>query len=147
MGEMPLDRERHAGRVAVQDADLARRRLPSRALVVDDACVVTDLVTTLLRRTGWRVDAATSVKEALEHIREAPFDLIVCDVCMPDGGGEALYNAAISERCELADRFLFITGNKANPEPWRFLTRIRAHVLEKPFTVETLREALVKVIA
>ena len=122
-------------------------RLPSRALVVDDSLVVADVVTALLRRTGWTVDVATSVEAALEHVRGVPYDLVVCDVCMPDGGGPAVYYAATTRRPDLTNRFLFITGNVDDPEPWRFLARIRAHVLEKPFTGRALRHALIKVIA
>jgi two-component system NtrC family sensor kinase len=122
-------------------------RLPSRALVVDDSLVVAEVVTTLLRRTGWTVDVATSVDAALEHVRGVPYDLVVCDVCMPDGGGPAVYYAATTRRPDLTNRFLFITGNVDDPEPWRFLAKIRAHVLEKPFTGRALRHALIKVIA
>ena len=128
-------------------ADGAARRLPSRALVVDDSLVVADVVTALLRRTGWTVDVATSVDRALEHVHGVPYDLVVCDVCMPDGGGPAVYYATIARRPDLASRFLFITGNVDDPGPWRFLAKIRAHVLEKPFTGRALRSALIKVIA
>ncbi len=125
----------------------APTRLPSRALVVDDSLVVAEVVTTLLRRTGWTVDVATSVDAALEHVRRVPYDLVVCDVCMPDGGGPAVYYAATTRRPDLTNRFLFITGNVDDAEPWRFLAKIRAHVLEKPFTGRALRHALIQVIA
>ncbi len=128
-------------------SDSVPTRLPSRALVVDDSLVVADVVTALLRRTGWTVDVATSVDAALEHVRSVPYDLVVCDVCMPDGGGPAVYYATITRRPDLTNRFLFITGNVDDPEPWRFLAKIRAHVLEKPFTGRALRHALIKVIA
>ena len=127
--------------------DVTATRLPSRALVVDDSLVVADVVTALLRRTGWTVDVATSVDRALEHVHGVPYDLVVCDVCMPDGGGPAVYYATITRRPDLANRFLFITGNVDDPGPWRFLAKIRAHVLEKPFTGRALRSALIKVIA
>ena len=124
----------------------AASRLPSRALVVDDSLVVADVVTALLRRTGWTVDVATTVDAALEYVRGVPYDLVVCDVCMPNGGGPAVYYATITRRPDLTNRFLFITGNVDDPEPWRFLAKIRAHVLEKPFTGRALRHALIKVI-
>ena len=127
--------------------DATATRLPSRALVVDDSLVVADVVTALLRRTGWTVDVATSVDRALEHVAGVPYDLVVCDVCMPDGGGPAVYYATIARRPDLASRFLFITGNVDDPGPWRFLAKIRAHVLEKLFTGRALRSALIKVIA
>jgi CheY-like chemotaxis protein len=113
--------------------DATATRLPSRALVVDDSLVVADVV--------------TSVDRALEHVAGVPYDLVVCDVCMPDGGGPAVYYATIARPPDLASRFLFITGNVDDPGPWRFLAKIRAHVLEKPFTGRTLRSALIKVIA
>ena len=128
-------------------AESGPSRLPSRALVVDDSMVVADVVTALLRRTGWTVDVANTVDAALEHVRGVSYDLVVCDVCMPDGGGPAVYYAATTRRPDLASRFLFITGNMDDPEPWRFLAKIRAHVLEKPFTGRALRHALIKVIA
>ena len=62
-------------------------------------------------------------------------------------GGPAVYYAATTRRPDLTNRFLFITGNVDDPEPWRFLAKIRAHVLEKPFTGRALRHALIKVIA
>lgn len=131
----------------VQATGPAPTRMPSRALVVDDSLVVADVVTALLRRTGWTVDVANSVEAALEHVHGVPYDLVVCDVCMPDGGGPAVYYAATTRRPDLINRFLFITGNVDDPEPWRFLAKIRAHVLEKPFTGRALRQALIKVIA
>ena len=94
-----------------QATDSGPTRLPSRALVVDDSLVVAEVVTTLLRRTGWTVDVATSVDAALEHVRGVPYDLVVCDVCMPDGGGPAVYYAATTRRPDLTSRFLFIAGN------------------------------------
>jgi CheY-like chemotaxis protein len=143
----PEERPVSAGGRTSAAPDAAATRLPSRALVVDDSLVVADVVTALLRRTGWTVDVATSVDRALEHVHGVPYDLVVCDVCMPDGGGPAVYYATITRRPDLANRFLFITGNVDDPGPWRFLAKIRAHVLEKPFTGRALRNALIKVIA
>src|SRR4026209_220116 len=93
--------------VVVTSVEPGPSHLPSRALVVDDSLVVADVVTALLRRTGWTVDVATSVDRALEHVHGVPYDLVVCDVCMPDGGGPAVYYATIARRPDLAGRFLF----------------------------------------
>src|SRR5258705_13921389 len=95
-------------------------RLPSRALVVDDSLVVAEVVTTLLRRTGWRVDVATSVDAALEHVRGGPYDLGVCHVSMPDGGGPSGYYAATTRRPDPTNPLLRTTGNANDAEPCRF---------------------------
>ena len=83
-------RSSEAQETVVASVEGGPSHLPSRALVVDDSMVVADVVTALLRRTGWTVDVANSVDAALEHVRSVAYDLVVCDVCMPDGGGPAV---------------------------------------------------------
>jgi hypothetical protein len=55
--------------------------------------------------------------------------------------------AAVAQRHELAERFLFITGDTANAEVWRFLQDTRVPVLEKPFTPQALLRAVEQVSA
>jgi hypothetical protein len=45
---------------------------------------------------------------------------------MPEGDGADFYRAAVAQRKELAQHFLFMTGDTANEEAWR-------PVLAKPF--------------
>ena len=87
-------------------------------------------------------DEATGGHIALERLRGARYDLIVSDVRTPDGNGEDLYHAATADRRDLAGRFLFMTGDTANPEAWQFLEASRAPVLEKPFTAQALLNAV-----
>jgi signal transduction histidine kinase len=108
------------------------------ALVVDDEESVVELVATLLRESGWRVDVASGGRAALEHLRQGRYELVVSDIRMPDGSGETLYRTATAECQDLAVRFVFMTGDTANPEAWQFLREPNAHVLEKPFTAQAL---------
>jgi two-component system NtrC family sensor kinase len=66
---------------------------------------------------------------------------------MPDGGGEDLYRALASERGKLTERFLFMTGDTANAEAWRFIEAMRASVIEEPFTAQALLSAVERVAA
>ena len=50
-------------------------------------------------------------------------------------------------RHELAERFLFITGDTASTEAWRFLQDTRVPVLEKPFTAQARLRAVEQVSA
>jgi len=109
-----------------------------RALVVEDEPDLVELLSALLRQTGWSVDVASGGRPAIERVRAADYDLIVSDIRMPDGSGEEFYRAALAERRELGGRFLFVTGDTANPVAWRFLEETGAPVLEKPFTAEAL---------
>ncbi len=135
---------RAAERAAVAGTGAGRGR---HALVVDDEPGVLDLVAALLRQAGWQVATATGGRDALERLRGANYDLVLADMRMPDGSGEDLYRAVASERGELTERFLFMTGDTANPEAWRFIEATHASVIEKPFTAQALLSAVERVAA
>ncbi len=113
-----------------------------RALVVDDEPGMVDLVTTLLKEAGWQVEVAATGRSALERVRASRFDVIVSDIRMPDGSGESFYRAAVLEQPVLAKRFVFITGDTANPSAWQFLEEVQAPALEKPFAADDLFRAI-----
>jgi signal transduction histidine kinase len=117
------------------------------ALVVDDEEAVVELVTALLREAGWQVDVASGGYAALERLRGARYDLVVSDIRMPDGSGEVLYRQATADESGPTVRFLFMTGDTANPAAWRFLQESRVHVVEKPFTAQALLSAIERVTA
>ncbi len=115
------------------------------ALVVEDEAGVADLVVGLLRETGWQVDVATGGRAGLGLVRERRYDLVVSDVRMPEGGGDAFFRDAIVQDPSLARRFLFITGDTANVEALQFLQRAKVPVLEKPFTPDRFLEVVRRV--
>jgi two-component system response regulator HydG len=55
-------------------------------LVVDDEPHIARLVG-VLAGPGWRVEAAASAEAALARMDDAPYDVILCDVSMPDARG------------------------------------------------------------
>jgi two-component system NtrC family sensor kinase len=112
--------------------------------VVDDEPEVVDLVVTILRQDGWKVDVAESGRAGLERARGTRYDLIVSDFRMPDGDGEAFFRAAVAAQPELRGRFLFMTGDTANPIAWEFLQDSRVAVMEKPFSPDILRAAVAR---
>jgi len=113
-----------------------------RALVVDDEPGMVELVTTLLKDTGWQVEVAATGRSALERVRSTRFDVVLSDIRMPDGSGEDFYRAAVLDQPGLAKRFVFMTGDTANPSPWQFVDEVQAPVLEKPFTADSLFAAI-----
>jgi two-component system NtrC family sensor kinase len=116
-----------------------------RALVVDDEPGMVELVTALLRDSGWQVEVAATGRSALERVRRMRFDVVLSDIRMPDGSGEDFYLAAVLDQPGLARRFVFMTGDTANPAPWQFVEEVQAPVLEKPFTADHLFAALERV--
>ena len=87
----------------------------------------------------------TSVQSGIEGLREVmkrPFDFIICDMMMPQMGGEMFYWAVTRVRPATRDRFIFFTGHKNNPAIEFFFRRINATVLFKPFSLATLDAAI-----
>jgi len=70
---------------------------------------------------------------------------VLSDIRMPDGSGEDFYLAAVLDQPGLARRFVFMTGDTANPSPWQFVEEVQAPVLEKPFTADHLFAALERI--
>jgi two-component system, chemotaxis family, sensor kinase CheA len=69
---------------------LVRRR---SVLVVDDALTVRELQRTILERAGFQVRVATDGKQALSALAEAPSDLVLTDIEMPNMDGFELTRA------------------------------------------------------
>ncbi len=61
--------------------------MSARILVVDDEPDLLELVRFNLSQAGFRVETATSGREALESLRRSPPDLMVLDLMLPDVSG------------------------------------------------------------
>jgi DNA-binding NtrC family response regulator len=87
----------------------------------------------------------TSVRSGVEGLREimnGSFDLIICDMLMPQVGGEMFYWAVTRARPAAARRFIFFTGHKNNPAIEFFFRRVNATILIKPFKLAALDSAI-----
>ncbi|MFT3838623.1 MAG: ATP-binding protein [Myxococcaceae bacterium] len=109
-----------------------------RLLLVDDeASVLAALKRTLKARH--QVTTAGGVKEALALVEKGEtFDALLCDVAMPDGGGEGLYATLNQSHPQLARRTFFITGGALEPRSREFIEQHRDRVLLKPFDSQQL---------
>ena len=115
--------------------------LRQRLLFVDDDDVVRRATQRTLSR-AFDVVLASGVQNALDTLDGDPVDLIVCDVMMPDGGGEALYTKLRLERPSLAQRMLFLTGGVMVPHAQEFLLHQPQPVLTKPLELVRLLQAV-----
>ena len=83
---------------------------------------------------------AATGRSALERVRSTRFDVVLSDLRMP--GLTGVYRSAVIDQPGLAGRFVFMTGDTANPSPWQFVDEVEAPVVEKPFTADSLFAAL-----
>jgi signal transduction histidine kinase/CheY-like chemotaxis protein len=113
-----------------------------RVLIVDDEVRLLRSYELLLQSTH---DVVTSSGgEAAWKILEGDrqFDVVLCDLQMPDMNGIQLFEKATGLAPELAERFLFSTGGGIQPNIREFIATTRLPVLEKPIRVEALLERL-----
>ena len=118
-----------------------------RVLVVDDEASLRSMLTILLRRRGYAVEAAEGVAEAKAKLgAEEPFAGVITDLLMPDGSGLDVLEAARA-RSE-ATQVIVITAHTTTERAVAAMRKGAYDFLEKPFRndvlVATLEKALEK---
>ena len=86
----------------------------ARILVVDDQEEVAELVQAVLRDAGHAAEAVYSGQAALDRLKRTAYDLVVCDVRMPEVDGRAV-SRAIARLMPPRPVVLFITGYGDSP--------------------------------
>jgi PAS domain S-box-containing protein len=104
-----------------------------RVLVVDDEPAVRAVVARLLR-SEHDVVLAASGTEAKELLAEdTRFDVILCDVMMPDLAGTELHAWLLVRHPSVAQRVVFMTGGAFAPRIADYLATLKNLVVDKPF--------------
>ncbi len=115
----------------------ASREGGDRVLIVDDEPKVAEAIAFAL---DGDVVVAASGREALDILRSDPkFDVVLCDLMMPEITGMDLYEAIVLLDPALAGRFAFMTGGAFTARAQRFLSSVPNPHIEKPFKLEDLR--------
>ena len=115
-------------------ATTVRRRI----LIIDDDRPVAAAIA--LELSMHDVVVTESGREALELLRrETDFDLILCDLMMPEVTGMDVYQALRTIGPRLLDRIVLMTGGAFTPQAQRFVSEVNARVIEKPFQAGQLQ--------
>lgn len=111
-------------------------------LIIDDEPQILRVLERLLQRE-YHVTAQERAKEGLELLRQGiHFDIVLCDVMMPEMNGVAFYKAVHDELPQLLKRLVFISGGAFTPETTHFLEMLEAPLIRKPFQFQELLETL-----
>jgi PAS domain S-box-containing protein len=129
------DAEERASQLEVVPASHDRPRR-ARVLIVDDDVNVGRSIARILREHD--VTTALSGREAMS-LADASFDVILCDLMMPDATGMDVLAYLKRERPEVAERVAFITGGAFTPQAREFLATTTARCFHKPFEPAVLR--------
>ncbi len=118
----------------------------ARILVIDDERAVRDLISDALNIEGHEVDTAENGKEGLDLIGQHRFDLVFCDLRMPEMDGQALYEEVQRNHPQVLKRIVFVTAQANSSDYGSFLRETGIPVIEKPFTLSQLRQAVEKMV-
>ncbi len=114
----------------------------ARLLVVDDEPMILRSISRILSKRH-DVDLVSNGREGLSLIRQgAHYDLIVCDLMMPELTGMDFHATLLEEVPEIAERVVFLTGGAFTDRARGYLERVGNLTLEKPVKPDVLRAML-----
>ncbi|MEC8381466.1 MAG: ATP-binding protein [Myxococcota bacterium] len=111
-----------------------------RILVIDDNFQILELLKELLQPNS--VECRTTIQSAHDALEKSDFDIILCDLVMPNEDGRSLYHH-LKSAGELENyHFAFITGGGVDMATQQFLENAQVPVVFKPFRIQQLWDAL-----
>ena len=125
-------------------ASSAASKSTLNVLIVDDEPRVLEVVSAYLRCDGHSVSTAASGREALEKFRRNQFDLVVLDRVMPEMSGDQ--TARFIKQVNQDIPVIMLTGFGALVEVTGSPPAPVDVVLNKPVTLDTLRQTIEKLL-
>jgi DNA-binding NtrC family response regulator len=104
----------------------------------------------MIGRVVWTTFKSEHEVVAVPHAADAfalleqghEFDVVLCDLVMPDISGPEFYAKVKGSWPTLASRVVFMTGGAFTPRTVAFMKCVPTSVLSKPFTVDELRRVV-----
>jgi two-component system response regulator PilR (NtrC family) len=106
-------------------------------LIVDDEGSILDFLSLLFQQEGYEVDTARTVEEARHALGHSTYDLVLCDVMMPDGNGIDLLREIKSGEADPA--VIMMTAYTSTKAAIEAMKLGAADYISKPFDVEELK--------
>jgi len=113
-------------------------------LVVDDERSLREFLTILLEQEGYAVTTAETVASGIERVLGGTYDLVMCDLKLPDGSGLEVLEEA--RRRQVSCPFIIITAHTTPQHALDALRAGAAEYLSKPFNVDDLKLILAKLV-
>ena|SRR2546423_10681893 len=113
-----------------------------RALVVDDSSTIRAILTLYLKKMDMEVIEAADAYEALQRLKEGPFDLVLVDWNMPEMDGIDLIRQIRKVPAYDAVPVVMVTTNSESEHLGTAMDAGANEYIQKPCTLGTLREKL-----
>jgi PAS domain S-box-containing protein len=118
-----------------------------RLLVVDDEPAIRAAMKRLLGRAHEVVTAASGAEARSILEQDTSFDVILCDLMMPDMTGMELHAWLTVRDPNLAAKIVFVTGGAFTPRSSEYVARSGNARIEKPFDAAALRTLVAEFVA
>lgn len=120
-------------------------RRKARVLLLDDDVSMQKLMSTLLRRAGYRVDVVSAGAQAIEKIGQEEYHALLLDLMTPTEGGLTVIKHLKQHKPELLKRVLLVT---ASPDSVLRSVAGDVHgVVHKPFEAQELLQAVERLLS
>jgi signal transduction histidine kinase len=128
-----------AARPAPPVAEPAPESRRARVLVIDDEPLIARILQRGLSRH--QVIVANEARDALARIQRGEvFDVILCDLMMPDISGIDFHDCLIREYPAVAECVVFMTGGAFTSKARQFLSSVPNERIDKPFSLSQVNK-------
>ncbi|HSO40289.1 MAG TPA: response regulator [Labilithrix sp.] len=117
-----------------------------RVLVVDDEIAIGKAIRRILV-TDHDVTLESDARVALERLTHETFDVVFCDLMMPNMSGMDFFDALAERSPEQAARIVFLTGGAFSRRSEEFLRGSQNVCLPKPFSREAVSSVVRNMVA
>ncbi len=137
-----IPQEEKVHEVSEEDLPPAAKKI----LMLEDDTELAALLNEYLGSQGFVVTYVKSGVEGLKLIMMGEYDVILCDMMMPNLSGDMFYLAVERTKPLLCKRFIFMTGHKGDPKIDAFIRKVRGLMLWKPFELHDLQAAITAIL-
>jgi CheY-like chemotaxis protein len=110
-----------------------------KVLVIDDEKAILKVLTKILSRVGYTVDATDNGTDAIKKVTISHYDFVITDIKMPEISGEEI----LHEIKSIKGDNLPVIGMSGTP--WLLDENSFDAVINKPFSIEELFEVVEKI--
>jgi two-component system, cell cycle sensor histidine kinase and response regulator CckA len=132
--------------VVARDEAATAAMVRGRVLIVDDEEGIRTTLMRLLRRDHEILTACSGIEARALLERDRDFDVILCDLMMPEMSGMELHAWLVETAPALARRVVFITGGAFTPRASEYLAQAGNPRLDKPFDTPRLRTLVSRLV-
>ncbi len=113
-----------------------------KILIVDDEEVIRKFLKINLTNWGYEVQEATDGVEAINYLKSGDFDLLICDIVMPNKDGWEVLREVRSDPRTREMPVIFLTAKSEDTDMFKGYDMGANYYMTKPFTKAQLQYGL-----